>query len=253
MTVRYLAAACLVFVAACGADEATNSTPAGSIANTANSESSPSTTVVSTATTPPSPPTAPVEPAPTATDTVPDTATDTVPDTTAGITDTSAVAVASCVRVTDFDEPDWVIVNDGVMGGRSVGEGAIVDGVLTFDGTIVTRGGGFSSVRGLVDGELTGATELVMRVRTDGRRYELLADDADSRRQRVTYYRPIVVEEGGWQELSVPLAGMEARVFGTPVDAVPFRPDLATEIGVILADGLDGAFSIEIDWIDACA
>lgn len=156
------------------------------------------------------------------------------------------------MRVTDFDEPDWVIVNDGVMGGRSVGEGAIVDGVLVFDGTIVTQGGGFSSVRGLVAGRLTGATELVLRVRTDGRSYELLADDAESRRQRVTHYRPIVVEGTDWQQVSVPLTGMEARVFGTPVDAAPFQPDLATEIGVILADGLDGPFSFEIDWIDAC-
>ena len=27
-----------------------------------------------------------------------------------------------CVRVTDFDEPNWFIVNDGVMGGRSDAE-----------------------------------------------------------------------------------------------------------------------------------
>ena len=48
------------------------------------------------------------------------------------------------------------------------------------------------------------------------------------------------------------LTGMEARVFGTPVDAEPLQPDLAAEIGVILADGVDGEFRFEIDWIDAC-
>jgi len=36
------------------------------------------------------------------------------------------------------------------------------------------------------------------------------------------------------------------------VTAEPFAPDAATQIGIILADGLDGPFAFEIDWIDAC-
>ena len=44
----------------------------------------------------------------------------------------------------------------------------------------------------------------------------------------------------------------EARVFGNPVMADPFAPELATQVGVILADGMDGEFQFEIDWIDAC-
>ncbi len=157
-----------------------------------------------------------------------------------------------CVRVTDFDEATWLIVNDGVMGGQSVGEGAIADGILYFEGTIVTQGGGFSSVRGPIDGELAGASELVMRVRTDGREYELLADDEPTRRERVTHYAPIATEGGEWQDVTVPLTEMDARIFGRQVDAPAFQPDLATEIGVILADGFDGPFLLEIDWIDAC-
>ena len=170
----------------------------------------------------------------------------------AGPAPTAVSAPEPCRRVTDFDEPGWVIVNDGVMGGQSAGEGSVVDGVLVFDGTIVTQGGGFSSVRGRIDGELDGAGELRFRLRTDGRAYELLADDALTGGQRVTHYRPIEVVGDGWQEVSVPLSDMEPRVFGRPIEAEPFRPDLATQIGVILADGVDGPFSIEIDWIDAC-
>ena len=33
----------------------------------------------------------------------------------------------------------------------------------------------------------------------------------------------------------------------------PFEPAQATSIGLFLADGLDGPFMIEVDWIDACA
>ena len=154
--------------------------------------------------------------------------------------------------MTDFDTPTWVIVNDGVMGGRSEAEGAVADSVLTWAGTIVTAGGGFSSIRGLVDGQLVDATELVVRIRTDGRPYELLATDALDGRGRVTHYTPIDAVGGDWDEVTVSLVDMEARVFGNPVTAEPFAPDAATQIGVILADGLDGPFAFEIDWIDAC-
>ncbi len=156
-----------------------------------------------------------------------------------------------CVRVTDFDEPNWFIVNDGVMGGRSDARGVIDSSRLEWSGTIVTLGGGFSSIRGLVDGSLAGATELELRIRTDGRAYELLADDDAS--TRVTHYNPIPAVGGDWEVVVVPLTGMESRVFGNLVTSEPFDPDQATQIGVILADGIDGEFAFEIDWIDACS
>ena len=159
----------------------------------------------------------------------------------------------ACRRIEDFDDSAgqrWGIVNDGVMGGRSDARGGIGDGALAWTGTIVTQGGGFSSIRGAVDGELAGAAELTMRIRTDGRAYELLADDAAS--NRVTHYNPIDATGGEWEIVTVSLTGMEPRVFGNLVTAEPFDPDRATQIGVILADGIDGDFSFEIDWIDAC-
>ena len=171
------------------------------------------------------------------------------PTTTAAPTTTTST---NCVRLTDFQDPAWIIVNDGVMGGRSEAQGVIEDGVLIWTGTIVTTGGGFSSIRGPVDGEFAGATSLTLRIRNDGRRYELLVDDAFDERGRVTHYNPIETIGGAWQEISVPLTEMEARVFGNPVTADPFAPELATQVGVILADGMDGEFQFEIDWIDAC-
>jgi len=190
---------------------------------------------------------APTSVPPSSTSTPPTTAP---PSTT--VAPSSGGADPACVRVTDFDTPTWVIVNDGVMGGRSDAEGAVADGVLTWAGTIVTAGGGFSSIRGLVDGQLVDATELVVRIRTDGRPYELLATDALDGRGRVTHYTPIDAVGGDWAEVTVSLVDMEARVFGNPVTAEPFAPDAATQIGIILADGLDGPFAFEIDWIDAC-
>jgi NADH dehydrogenase [ubiquinone] 1 alpha subcomplex assembly factor 1 len=186
--------------------------------------------------------------APTTTTAPATTTTAPAPTTVAPTTTTST----NCVRLTDFQDPAWIIVNDGVMGGRSEAQGVIEDGVLIWTGTIVTTGGGFSSIRGPVDGEFAGATSLTLRIRNDGRRYELLVDDAFDERGRVTHYNPIETIGGAWQEISVPLTEMEARVFGNPVTADPFAPELATQVGVILADGMDGEFQFEIDWIDAC-
>ena len=179
----------------------------------------------------------------------------TAPSTTMMVSSSTAPTATmstNCVRLTDFEDPTWIIVNDGVMGGRSEAQGVIEDGVLIWTGTIVTTGGGFSSIRGPVDGEFAGATSLTLRIRNDGRRYELLVDDAFDERARVTHYSPIETIGGAWQEISVPLTEMEARVFGNPVTADPFAPELATQVGVILADGMDGEFQFEIDWIDAC-
>ena len=220
-----------LFAAACGGAGADPE----SVATEVSTEAEPSTTTA----------------APTTTTVDAEPATTTVP---AESTTTTTTPTRACTRVADFEDTDWFIVNDGVMGGRSEARGAIDASVLVWTGTIVTAGGGFSSIRGPVDGEMVGATELTMRIRTDGRAYELLADDAlPGREGRVTHYNPIDAVGGDWEEVTVPLTAMEARIFGNPVTDDPFAPDLATQIGVILADGTDGDFAFEIDWIDACA
>ena len=225
---RLAIATVAVIAAACGGSTATTSD------RDVESAGTPSTTTLPT--TLPSTMAAPATTAP--------------PSSTTSESPTTTVS-DRCVRVTDFDEPNWFIVNDGVMGGRSDARGMIDSSRLEWSGTIVTVGGGFSSIRGLVGGSLAGATELQLRIRTDGRAYELLADDDAS--TRVTHYNPIPAVGGDWEVVVVPLTGMKPRVFGNLVTSEPFDPDQATQIGVILTDGIDGEFTFEIDWIDACA
>ena len=248
MLARLFVAALLLIASACGGDS-TSTADVGPSALSSTTAASPTTS-------------APVLPASSTTmrvssSTAPTTSAPIVPasSTTKMVSSSTAPTTTTptnCVRLTDFQDPTWIIVNDGVMGGRSEAQGVIADGVLTWTGTIVTTGGGFSSIRGPVDGEFAGATSLTLRIRNDGRRYELLVDDVFGERARVTYYNPIETIGGAWQEISVPLTEMEARVFGTPVMADPFAPEFATQVGVILADGMDGEFQFQIDWIDAC-
>ncbi len=168
---------------------------------------------------------------------------------------------AECRRLTDFDGTDsgeWVIVNDGVMGGRSDGRLEIADSVMRFTGSVVTAGGGFTSVRLRLDGTELGATTRVeLRIRADQRVYGLtMEDDAQIGRRSVSHrvnFPPVPPpDDDGWATISIPYADLRPSVFGEPVEAPPFNPDQAREFGIIIADGIDGDFALDVDWIDAC-
>ena len=157
-----------------------------------------------------------------------------------------------CQRLSESEEQPWVVVNDGVMGGRSEGVISTETGEMQFSGTIVTDGGGFSSVRRELDARLAESVGLQLRVRADERKYEVLLTDVDSQAYRVTYYAPLEIEGDNWQVVEVSFDDLEARIFGRRVDAPPFQPEKVTTIGIILADGADGEFLFELDWISAC-
>ena len=166
-----------------------------------------------------------------------------------------------CRRLTDFTAEDtgqWFVVNDGVMGGRSEGGGFIDDSVLRFEGSVVTAGGGFTSARLLLEGdELVDSSRIEMRVRPDGRTYGVTLEDAAEYRGRLVSHRADFeigpVDNDGWAIASVDYDQLVPSVFGVLVDAPPFDPSTAREFGIIIADGIDGDFVLDIDWIDACS
>lgn len=167
-------------------------------------------------------------------------------------------APTACRRLTDFDDDNsnWFIVNDGVMGGRSNGLVEFGATAMRFTGTVVTRGGGFTSVRRQLDGsELSGTNRIVMRVRSDDRVYALtLADAGDSRGRSISHGTDLSLDApvDGWSLASARFDELDTTVFGQSVETDPFDPDQASEFGIIIADGVDGDFAVEIDWIDAC-
>ena len=164
-----------------------------------------------------------------------------------------------CEPITDFESAEaneqWVVVNDGVMGGRSSGDRAFTDTTMVFSGAINTNGGGFSSLRlPLGPGVLAGHDRIVFRARADARSYMVTFDDSSpGRNRRVSFRAPIEFETTGeWETVSVAFADLFPAAFGTPVIDDPFRPDLATRMGIMLSDGIDGEFTLEIDTIEVC-
>ena len=149
-------------------------------------------------------------------------------------------------------EPRWVAVNDGVMGGRSTGGPRVAGGRLEFTGELsLANNGGFASVRSVGAGfDLRNATTVVLRVRGDGRRYQLrLATDATYRGVAVSFGAGFDTTAGQWIEVRVPLDSLEATVRGSRLQGPPMDAARVREIGLLIADKREGPFALSVDWI----
>ncbi len=149
-------------------------------------------------------------------------------------------------------EPRWVAVNDGVMGGRSQGGPALVDGQLQFRGELsLANNGGFSSVRTVGQAfDFSGATAVVLRVRGDGRPYQLRLSGAERYRGiAVSYGAEFATQAGQWIEVRVPLATLEPTVRGMRLEGPPIDLSSVREIGLLIGDKREGAFALDVDWI----
>ena len=152
------------------------------------------------------------------------------------------------------DEPAWIAVNDGVMGGVSRGGAKLIDGSLHFRGVLsLENNGGFSSIRsGGPTRDLQAAKAIMLRVKGDGRTYRLqLATTAEFRRARISYQAEFPTKRGEWTEVTVPLASLVPQFRGQKLSGPPLDRTRIEEIGLSLSDGNPGAFALEVDWIKA--
>ena len=177
---------------------------------------------------------------------------------------TSPIAMADdgkLLLVDDFTKveaspsPEWKAVNDGVMGGLSQGQATVGEsGILRFSGKLsLENNGGFSSIRREVDGgKFVGFDGIVVRVKGDGRTYDLrLITDARVRGMEVSYRASFETKKDEWIEVRIPFAKLEASVRGWKVDDRPFVAEKLQAVGFILADKKAGDFAMEVDWIKA--
>jgi monofunctional biosynthetic peptidoglycan transglycosylase len=159
-------------------------------------------------------------------------------------------------RLYDFSGADaagnWAAMTDRVMGGRSSGDAMVENGVLRFTGELsLENDGGFSLVETddvqLNFGEATG---MRLRVRGDGRRYELrLATSARHRGDRVQYSANFETKAGEWVEVVVPFSGMTPSHHGESLDGPPLDLADIEQVGILLGDKTPGSFELEVDWL----
>ena len=152
----------------------------------------------------------------------------------------------------DASEPDWFALNDSVMGGQSLGTVVLSAGELQFTGALsLANNGGFSSIRTRghrVD--LTGVQDVVLRVLGDGRNYQIrLATDARFQGMPVSYGATFPTVAGEWSVVRVGLHTLTPSARGSQLDGPPLDPSRIREIGFLIGDKREGAFSLTVDWI----
>lgn len=171
-----------------------------------------------------------------------------------GFAEESAAPPPKIRMLKDFSDesPEWRSENDGVMGGVSTGAAAIAEGELVFSGELsLENNGGFASVKTPVeDGDWSEFEEIVLRVKGDGRTYQVrLATDARHRGSRISYGVPFATVAGEWTEVALPLADLRPSHHGRRLDGPPLDPEKIREIRILLGDGREGDFALQIDWI----
>lgn len=149
------------------------------------------------------------------------------------------------------DEAVWDVVNDGVMGGRSQGFVTVEDGALRFTGTLVTQGGGFTSVRAPRVIDLTGHSGLELRVRGSGRQFEVELNDGLGNFGRAVSRRAPFPTSAEWRVVRVPFSALRSSIFGQAVNAPPINLARIRGVGLYILDGQDGPFRLEVDYIRA--
>ena len=150
-------------------------------------------------------------------------------------------------------DKSWTTVNDGVMGGRSVGRFKLnEDKKLEFFGTLsLENNGGFASVRarganlGLEKGE-----SIVVRVRGDGRQYNFNLY-AQRNLGGYSYRQSFKTKKGEWIEVSLPVDKFVATWRGRVFPNEKLNPSKVAGLGILLGDKKPGPFKLEIDWIKA--
>ena len=160
--------------------------------------------------------------------------------------------------ITDFTQAaieaeQWRNVDDTVMGGISQGEIVVTaESTGVFSGTLsLENNGGFSSVRRDTSGyDFSGVEALSVRIKGDGRRYQLRVQTRDA--DRVTYRAEFSTTTDQWQTITVPIERFEPVFRGRIIEsAPPLSADGIYQIGFLIADKRSGDFRLEVDWIGA--
>jgi len=163
------------------------------------------------------------------------------------------VSLAMQIMVFDFSgesqDSNWRIVDDVVMGGRSAGQFEINEaGNGHFFGEVsLENNGGFSSVRsGNLDLKIDGQTEVVIRLKGDGKRYQFrLKDDPYKRYSYIQYFET----SGEWQEVRLPLQDFYPSFRGQKLKMPNFEGPKIAEVTFLIANYKAEEFDLEIDWI----
>lgn len=138
------------------------------------------------------------------------------------------------------------------MGGVSRGSSRLTDrGTLLFTGVLsLENNGGFSTVRSrAADLGLAGWDGLVLRVRGDGRSYNISALGSDRRSEVHAWVCSFSTEPDEWIEVEVPFDTLTHRVMGWTLSDGPIDPASIRSLALSISDKNTAPFALELDWV----
>jgi len=160
-------------------------------------------------------------------------------------------------KILDFFQPgsmQWTIINDGVMGGLSTSNLELTEeGTGLFAGFVsLENNGGFASTRTEVqDLDLSPHEGVTLRVRGDGRRYQLRFR-LDGSFDGVAYQAEFDTSPGEWMEIDLLFEEFRPTFRGrVPPGSGPLDPARIQQIGFLIGDKKEGPFKLEIAWVGA--
>ena len=160
----------------------------------------------------------------------------------------------------DFGEEsatDWVVVNDNVMGGVSIGDTYYTESSMVFEGEVSTNNNGgfvsFRSPRGEYD--LSNFTQVEISYKSEGHNFSMILAD------RLMWYLPefrleVLPTSSEWTTTTTSLYDFkqyEMTGYGDAETGVEMSPDhLSDVIRLELRNSefADGEFRLEIDYIE---
>jgi len=147
----------------------------------------------------------------------------------------------------------WSAVNDGVMGGLSKGGSRSTGNALKFAGTLsLENNGGFSSIRKNTNRNLSAYKGIRLRVKGDGRTYQLrMQTNSRYRSWPVAYSGDFRTKNGNWTEVTIPFKSMKQGFRGRKLKDYPFDPAKIELVGLVIGDKKAGPFALEVEWIQA--
>ncbi len=144
---------------------------------------------------------------------------------------------------------EWVIEDDGVMGGVSRGQFEIdSSGHGLFHGEVsLENNGGFSSVQCAIETvDVRAFTTACLRVKGDGKEYRFIIE-ADPQARH--YYQARFTTSGSWQTVEIPLSGLVPMWRGDQLDLPNFPGETIALIRLMIANGKAESFQLEMERI----
>ena len=145
---------------------------------------------------------------------------------------------------------DWVIVDDGVMGGKSAGSFSLNEqGHGVFEGSVsVENNGGFSSLRYSPERILVqDFTTIALKIKGDGKNYQFrIKSNTEDYYSYITTFST----SGEWQEIQIDLKDMYPSFRGRKLDQANFEKEYIEQAAFLIGNKKRENFQLLIDQIE---